>query len=265
FKKVTSHDVKLDAGIPATVNLTLAVGTVNETVEVTGGAEVLETAGATVTTNLTNEQIRDLPIASRNATDLLMTQPGSNTPGGPRNTTFNGLPQSTMNMTMDGVNIQDNLLKNSSGGALYPAIYPRLDAIEEVSVTSFAAGAESLGEGAVQIKFVTKSGTNEWHGGAFDQERNTFFNANYYFNSVNQLPRDRLLLHQMGAHIGGPIKKNKAFIFFNYEIFRFPATLDSGQITILSPSAQQGNYAYQGTDRQLHTVNLFSLAAKGGF
>ncbi len=265
FKKASAADVKMDAGIPATVNLTLEVGTITETVEVKAGAEVLETSSATVTTNLTNEQVRDLPIPSRNATDLLMTQPGSNTPAGPRNTTFNGLPQSTINMTMDGVNIQDNSLKNSSGGALYPAVYPRLDAVEEVSVTSFAAGAESLGEGAVQIKFVTKSGTNNWHGGAFDQERNTFFNANYYFNSVNQLPRDRLLLHQLGAHIGGPILKNKMFIFFNYEVFRFPATLDSGQLTILAPSAQNGLYTYKGTDGQMHQVNLFALAGAAGF
>src|SRR5215471_13624026 len=177
FKKATAVAVKMDAGIPATVNVTLEVGAVSDTIEVTGGAEVLQTTSATVTTNLTNEQVKDLPIVSRNATDLLMTQPGSQTPMGPRNTTFNGLPQSTMNMTLDGINIQDNLLKNSSGGALYPAVYPRLDAIEEVSVTSFAAGAESLAEGGVQIKFVTKSGTNEWHGGVFDQERNTYFNA----------------------------------------------------------------------------------------
>ena len=265
FKKAAASDVKMDAGIPATVNLTMEVGTITETVEVSSGAEVLETASATVTTNLTAEQVRDLPIPSRNATDLLMAQPGSNTPAGPRNTTFNGLPQSTINMTMDGVNIQDNLLKNSSGGALYPAVYPRLDAVEEVSVTSFAAGAESLGEGAVQIKFVTKSGTNNWHGGIFDQERNTYFNANYYFNSINQLPRDRLLLHQLGAHAGGPIVKNKMFIFFNYEVFRFPATLDSGQLPILAPSAQNGIYTYKGTDSQLHQVNLYSLAKSAGF
>ncbi len=265
FKKATAPDVKMNAGIPASVNLTMEVGAIAETVEVTGGAEVLLTSSATVTTNLTAEQIRDLPIPSRNATDLLMTQPGSNTPAGPRNTTFNGLPQSTLNMTMDGINIQDNLLKNSSGGALYPAVYPRLDAIEEVSVTSFAAGAESLGEGGVQIKFVTKSGTNEWHGGAFIQERNTFFNANYYFNSINQLPRDRLLLHQMGAHIGGPIRKNKLFIFFNYEIFRFPATLDSGQLAILAPNARNGIFTYKGTDGQVRQVNLYNLAAGAGF
>src|SRR6185369_7534937 len=169
FKKASATNVKMNAGIPATVNLTLEVGAIAETVEVSSGAEVLETTSATVTTNLTAEQVRDLPIPSRNSTDLLMTQPGSNTPAGPRNTTFNGLPQSTLNMSMDGINIQDNTLKNGSGGALYPVVYPRLDAIEEVSVTSFAAGAESLAEGGVQIKFVTKSGTNQWHGGAFDQ------------------------------------------------------------------------------------------------
>jgi hypothetical protein len=265
FKKSTAVDVKMDAGIPATVNVTLEVGAVSDTVEVTGGAEVLQTTSATVTTNLTAEQIKDLPIASRNATDLLMTQPGSQTPAGPRNTTFNGLPQSTLNMTMDGINIQDNLLKNGSGGALYPAVYPRLDAIEEVSVTSFAAGAESLAEGGVQIKFVTKSGTNNWHGGFFDQERNTYLNANYYFNSINQLPRDRLLLHQMGAHAGGPIRKNKLFIFFNYEVFRFPATLDSGQLQVLNSSAQNGIFQYRDTTGFVRSVDLYKLAAAGGF
>jgi Carboxypeptidase regulatory-like domain len=265
FKKAMAAGVKMDAGIPATVNLTLEVGAVSDTIEVTGGAEVLQTASATVTTNLTAEQVKDLPIPSRNATDLLMTQPGSQTPAGPRNTTFNGLPQSTLNMTMDGVNIQDNLLKNGSGGALYPVVYPRLDAIEEVSVTSFAAGAESLAEGGVQIKFVTKSGTNQWHGGAFDQERNTLLNANYYFNSINQLPRDRLLLHQMGAHIGGPIRKDRLFIFFNYEVFRFPATLDSGQLAILTPDAQNGIFKYKDTRGQLQQVNLYQIAAAGKF
>src|SRR5262249_3026162 len=159
-------------------------------------------------------QIRDLPIVSRNATDLIVVQPGIQTPAGPRNSTFNGLPQTTVNMTYDGINIQDNLLKNTQGGAFYPIVYPRLDAIEEVSVTTAAAGAESLAEGAVQVKFVTRSGSNQFHGGAFVQERNTFFNANYYFNNINGLPRDKILLHQIGANIGGPIVRNRLFFFF---------------------------------------------------
>lgn len=265
FKKATKTDVKMDAGIPATVNLTLEVGAVSETVEVTGGAEVIQAATATVSSDLTGRQVSDLPIPSRNATDLIVTLPGTQTPAGPRNTTFDGLPQSTVNMTLDGVNIQDNLLKNGSGGAFYPVVYPRTDAIEEVSVTSAAASADSLGEGAIQVKFVTKAGTNNWHGGAFIQERNTFFDANYYFNNINGLPRDRILLHQMGAHIGGPIRKNKLFIFFNYEIFRFPQTWNSGSQTVLNSTAQNGIFTYLGTNNQMQSVNLYQLAAANGF
>src|SRR5690349_20207003 len=156
FKKAEKPDVKMDAGIPATVNLTLEVGAVTETIEVTGGAEIVQSSTATVSSDLTGRQVSDLPIPSRNATDLIVTLPGTQTPAGPRNTTIDGLPQATLNMTLDGVNIQDNLLKNGSGGAFYPIVYPRTDAIEEVSVTTAAAGAESLGEGAIQVKFVTR-------------------------------------------------------------------------------------------------------------
>src|SRR5580765_2537670 len=80
FKKVEKRDVKLDAGIPATVNLTLEVGAVSETIEVTGGAEVLQTSSATVSSDLTGRQVHDLPIPSRTATDLLVTMRGSQAP-----------------------------------------------------------------------------------------------------------------------------------------------------------------------------------------
>jgi hypothetical protein len=271
FKRATAPDVKLDAGIPATVNVTMEVGAVTETVEVVGGADVLQTSSATVSSDLTGRQVHDLPIPSRNATDLLVTMPGTQTPAGPRNTTFDGLPQATMNMTLDGVNIQDNLLKNGSGGAFYPVVYPRTDAIEEVSVTSAASGAESLGEGAVQIKFVTRSGTNEWHGGAFIQERNTFLNANTYFNNIDGLARDRILLHQIGAHIGGPIVRNKLFIFFNYEVFRFPQSWNAGSfqaggfLTVLTDDARKGLFTYQDTAGKLQQRDLYQIAAGGGY
>jgi len=270
FKRVTKDGIKMDAGIPATVNLQLEVGAVSETVEVTGAAEVVESASAAVSSDLTGRQVNDLPIPSRNATDLIVTLPGTQTPGGPRNTTFDGLPQATVNMTLDGVNIQDNLLKNGSGGAFYPVVYPRTDAVEEVSVTSAASGAESLGEGAIQVKFVTKSGTNEWRGGAFMQERNTFFDANTYFNNIDGLARDRILLHQWGAHAGGPIVKKKLFIFFNYEIFRFPQSWNEAQdkgaqLTVLTDPARNGIFTYKGSSGQLQTVNLYSLAAASGF
>ena len=270
FKTATKGNVKMDAGIPATVNLTLEVGAVSETVEVTGGAEVVETTSATVSSDLTGRQVNDLPIPSRNATDLIVTLSGTNTPAGPRNTTFDGLPQATVNMTLDGVNIQDNLLKNGSGGAFYPVVYPRTDAIEEVSVTTAASGAESLGEGAIQVKFVTRSGTNQWHGGGFWQERNTFFDANTYFNNIDGLARDRIMLHQVGAHIGGPILKNKVFIFFNYEVFRFPQSWNEAQdkgaqLQVLTDSARGGVFTYKATSGQMQQVNLYALGAANNF
>jgi hypothetical protein len=270
FKTATKQDVKMDAGIPATVNLTLEVGAVSETVEVKGGAEVVESTTATVSSDLTGRQVNDLPIPSRNATDLIVTLPGTQTPAGPRNTTFDGLPQATVNMTLDGVNIQDNLLKNGSGGAFYPVVYPRTDAIEEVSVTTAASGAESLGEGAIQVKFVTKSGTNQWHGGAFWQERNTFFDANTYFNNIDGLPRDRILLHQVGAHIGGPIIRNKLFIFFNYEVFRFPQSWNEAQdkgaqLLVLTDAARNGVFTYKDSGGTVRQINLYALAGAAGY
>jgi hypothetical protein len=270
FKKITKDGISLDAGIPATVNLALEVGSVSETVEVTGAAEVVQATSGTVSSDLTGRQVSDLPIPSRNATDLIVTLPGTQSPGGPRNTTFDGLPQATINMTLDGVNIQDNSNKSGSGGAFYPIVYPRTDAIEEVSVTSAASGAESLGEGAIQVKFVTKSGTNQWRGGAFIQERNTFFDANTYFNNIDGLTRDRIILHQWGAHIGGPIKKNKVFIFFNYEIFRFPQSWNEAQdkgaqLLVLTDPARAGIFTYKNSGGQLQTVNLYTLASANGF
>ncbi len=270
FKKAEKREIKMDAGIPATVNVVLEVGAVTETVEVVGGAEVVQSTTATVSSDLTGRQVNDLPIPSRNATDLIVTLPGTNTPAGPRNTTFDGLPQATVNMTLDGVNIQDNLLKNGSGGAFYPVVYPRTDAIEEVSVTTAASGAESLGEGAIQVKFVTKSGTNNWHGGGFWQERNTFFDANTYFNNIDGLARDRLLLHQVGAHIGGPILKNRLFLFFNYEVFRFPQSWNEAQdkgaqLMVLTDAARNGIFTYKDNTGQLRQVNLYTLAGGAGY
>src|SRR5262249_38732090 len=93
FKKVEKRDVKLDAGIPATVNITLEVGAVQETSKGRGGADVLQPTSATAATDLPAPQVHALPIPSRNATDLLVTMPGTQTPAGPRNTTFQGLPQ----------------------------------------------------------------------------------------------------------------------------------------------------------------------------
>ena len=280
FKQAVIKGIKIDAGIPASVNATLEVGDTTDTVVVQGGSEVLQTQSASISTTITGRQITDLPFTSRNVTDLLLYLPGTTTPGRPRSSTFNGLPQGAINMSLDGVSIQDNGARNGDG--FYTNIYPRVDAVEEVTLSTATPGAESAGEGAIQIKMVTRQGTNEYHGSLYEYHRNKALDANYWFNNRNFKPgpndnpatfkadRDLMILNQFGGRFGGPIKipklydgHDKAFFFVNYEQFRL-ATSQAQTRTILSPLAQQGVFQYN-TSSGVRQVNLLTLAAGKGF
>lgn len=277
FKKSVVQDVKIDAGVPATANVTMEIGVASETVVVQGGAEVLQTQSANVATTITGRQITELPFTSRDALDLVLLLPGTSTPGRPRSSTINGLPKGSINITLDGINVQDNLGRSSDGFFTY--IRPRIDAIEEVTVSTATPGAESSGEGAIQIKFVTRPGDNEFHGSVYEYHRNPALNANYWFNNRDlpplpgstTAPRDRVLLNQYGVRIGGPISipkvfsgKDRLFFFVNYEEYRLPEQR-SRQRTILNPLAQQGIFQYNvlGPDGKIIEVrqrNLLQLA-----
>ncbi len=263
FKSVTIENVKVDAGVPATANARLEIGSVAETIEVSGGAEILQTQSATVTSTLEGRQLHELPFTSRNLTELIVTQPGSATPGVPRSTSVYGLPQSAMNVTLDGINIQDN--SNKSGDGFFNAIFPRADSIEEMTVSSAAAGADSNAEGAMQVKMVTRSGSNAFHGGLFEQHRNQSLNANAYFNNLNSQPRDHLVMNQFGGLLGGPVRKNKLFFFVHFEAFQLPQTYTEPTGTVLTPEAASGLFRYRDTAGTVRSVNLYQIAAGAGF
>src|SRR5918998_841080 len=252
FKKTVVQGVKVDVGQPTTVNATLEPGGANEEVVVAAGGELLQTEDTSVSTTITGRQISELPFTTRDALQLVLTLPGVQTPGAPRTSSINGLPKGSVNLTLDGANIQDNFLRSSDG--FFTQIQPKSDAVQEVTVSTAVPGAESAGEGAVQVRFVTKSGTPEFHGGAFWQYRSPKFNSNYYFNNVDGLPRDNLLLRQFGGNIGGPIlipklikSREKAFFFVNYEEFQLPQTYPSGNVFVLAPEALAGNFTYAAT------------------
>ncbi len=278
FKKAVTSNVKVDVGLPTTVNTTLEVGAVEQTVEITSGGEVLQTQTATVGTNITGRQITETAIASRNALDLVGLLPGTATVGRPRQASINGLPKGSLSITVDGVDAQDNLLRSSDGYFTY--VQPKIDAIEEVTVSTAVPGAESSGDGAVQIKFVTKRGTNRYSGGVFEQVRNTSLNAAYFFNNRDlkplpgqtKAPRNVIQLNQYGGRLGGPLPfphfgeggpffnsgKDKAFFFFNYEEYRLPESQSRTRV-VLTPAAAAGNYSYiAGGATQ--TVNLMNVA-----
>jgi hypothetical protein len=257
FRTGAVQNVALIVGVPGTVNVKLEIGQATETVEVTAGAEVVQATTADVSTNLTGRQLTDLPFATRNAIELLVDVPGTSTPTNPRSSSVNGLPKGALNVTIDGMNTQDNMLKSSDGYFSY--IMPSIDSLEEVTMSTSAVGVDSTSQGGAQIKFVTRSGTNQWHGGGFWQDRNTAFNANYFYNQQAGLPRDIIKLNQEGGHIGGPIKKNKLFFFGNVEVYRFPGT-NLYNRTYLTPSASSGIFTYANAAGQQQQVNMLQLA-----
>lgn len=271
FKQVVVQDVKIDAATAASLNQTLEVGQQSESVVVQGGADVLQTQSANISTTIVGRQITELPFTSRDALDLVLLLPGTSTPGRPRTSTVNGLPKGAINISMDGVNVQDNTLKSSDGFFTY--IRPRIDAVDEVTVSTATPGAESAGEGAVQIKFVTRSGNNEFHGSVYEYHRNPSLNANYWFNNrdlapdprTGKAPRARLLLNQYGGRVGGPIIKDRAFFFVNYEEYRLPEQVTRMR-TILSPQAQAGVFRYNsgGTVRSTNLLTLIQPAGCTG-
>ena len=260
FRTLSITEVKMDAGTAATVSARLEVGQVTETIDVAAGAELVQTTNATVNTTLQGRQVFELPAISRGGLDLLVSQPGVQSGTTNRSSTINGLPQGAINVTLDGLSTQDQNLKSSNG--FFTFIPITQDSIEEVTLTTSAAGADSTGEGAAQIKFVTKSGTNEYHGGGFWQVRNTFFNANSYFNNINGLPRNIIKMNQGGVRLGGPIARNKLFFFTNFEKRWLPQSAAFTR-TVLQKSAIDGVYTY-GTSGQ-YNVNVLNLAKSLGY
>jgi hypothetical protein len=263
FRTFVLENVKIDAGVATTTNAQLELGSVSEVVEVQGGADLVQTTNATVNSTLEGRMVFELPEITRGGLDLLVGQPGVQTASDDRGSSINGLPNSALNVTIDGLNTQDQLLKSSNGFFTYIPITD--DSIEEVTLTTSAAGADATGEGAAQIKFITKSGTNEFHGGVFEQIRNTALNANNYFNNIDSLPRDIVQLNQFGGHIGGPIWKNKLFFFTNIEKRIQPESAAESR-TVLTPDAINGNYSYQDpVTGQIDTVNVLKLALDNGY
>jgi carboxypeptidase family protein/TonB-dependent receptor-like protein len=275
FKTAILNDVVLNAGVPASVKAVLEVGGLSETVVVQAATEVVQTQSATVASTLNASQITKLPVTSRNALDFIVNLPGVSTPGGTRDSTINGLPQGSINITLDGMNIQDNYLKTSDG--FFARLSPRLDAIEEVTVTTAANGADSAGQGAVNIRFVTRSGSNRLTGSPYFYLRHDALNANTWFNNRNltpdpstgKAPKTELRQYQPGMRLGGPIVvpglydgHDKAFFFVNYEETRNPS---QGTLTrtIMSPASQQGLFRYS-SGSTVQQVDVLALAARSG-
>ena len=259
FKTAVVSNVRLIGGTTAQVTATLQVGALTETVEVRGGATLVQTQSSTVTATLTTEQLVSLPLVSRNGLNAVSLLPGVTQTGTVRASTINGLPQNTINIAIDGISVSNNL---QSGDGFYAQVFPRMDAVEEVTVSGATPGADGAALGSVQIGFVTRSGTNQFDTSLYHYYRSPKFNTNYYFNEYRGLPKNQVTVHQFGGRVGGPLVKNKAFFFFNYEQFYLPNEATRTR-TIISPEAQQGIFQYDVAG-QIRSVNVLQLAAARG-
>lgn len=262
FETSVVNSVVVDAGRTTNLHVVLNVGSVSTTVEVNASSAVVETTSSTISTTVRNEGVVNLPLAGRDVLTFALLTPGAQQPANARFSTYNGLPGAAINITLDGIN--DNSQRFHSGDTSFFTFAPiRLGAVDQVTVSTAGTTSDSAGEGAAQVRFVTKRGTNKFHGSAFEQFRNDALNANDWFSNAANQPRQRLRLNEFGGNLGGPLWKNKLFFFVNYEESHQPSS-SLNSAPVLTTEAQSGIFRYRGTDGQIHTANLLQIAAANG-
>ena len=263
FANTVVHNVVIDTGRSINVNPTLKVGSATEEVSVTSDAQVLETTTNTLAATIRPDAVQELPLSGRDASPLTQLAPGAQTNGDARYGTFNALPTGAINITVDGMNSNFQKFRTASSGNYSPAPV-RLGAIEEVSVSTSNLTADSGAEGAVALRYQIKRGTNKWHGSAFWQYQSSALNANSYFNDARGTPKNKFHLNDEGGNIGGPIWKDKLFLFFNYEQQIVPGNTQASSYT-LTPDAQAGNISWTDANQQVHTGNVLTTLGTQGF
>lgn len=262
YKTFTATDVKIDAGREYPLNALLEVGQVSEQVSVVAGAEQINATNAELSTTISTQQVRELPLNGRNPLSLISLQAGAN----PTTSSINGQRSTSTVVTRDGLNIQDNFIR--TGG--FVGDRPSVDDVSEVTVTTQNAGVE-LGGGSSVVQLVTPRGGSDFHGNLYAFNRNSKFAANSFSNNFNNVQRPFLNRNQYGGSISGPVPvfnfgeggpmflKNKGFFFFNYEGFRLSQQVNAATTT-LDPAARNGTFTYTGTDGVERTVNVLSGA-----
>jgi len=227
FRGFENKNVQLLVNLPTTLNVTLEVGVASQTVEVSAQAVTLNTTDATLGIAFDENQVKQLPMEGRNVPDLLSLQAGVlytgnrsdiNVDTDTRNGAVNGARSDQSNITLDGMPVND------SGGHAFKSVLPvTLDSVQEFRVTTTNYNADQGGSSGAQVALVTKSGTNAFHGSAYEYHRNTYTSANDYFVKLAELGAGnpnvppKLIRNVFGGSVGGPVVKDRLFFFANFE------------------------------------------------
>jgi hypothetical protein len=243
FKKSVQKGIVLNLNEVLNVDLSLQLGGGTETVEVTGAPPVIDTTTTQLGAVMTDQSVRELPLNSRNAYQLLQLQPGvqsqlgadlffgSNNPGV---VSVNGGRGRSNNYTVNGGDGNDIFVNG-------PAIQPSPDAIEEFRVLTNTFDAEYGRNSGSVVNVVTKSGTNNIHGDVYEFFRNTALNSKQF--SFVPSPKPDFKENQFGATLGGPIKKDKTFLFATYEGNRLGQGISSGSVFLPTAAQASGDFS----------------------
>jgi hypothetical protein len=256
FAPYLAAKITLVVSTPSTVPIRLQVAGATTSVYVQAEAPLINRTDASLGNTLEENQIAELPIADRNVVQLLSLQAGVaylgnqlNQDTDTRSGAVNGLRSDQSNVTLDGIGVNDQ----NNGYAFTSVLNVPPDSVQEFRVTTANANADSGYSSGAQVALATKSGTNNFHGSAYEYNRNTIFSANDPFLKESQLSSGesntapKLLRNVFGVTFGGPIMKNRLFFFANYE-GRRDAQGTSALRTVPSATLRAGDLVYKCAD-----------------
>jgi outer membrane receptor protein involved in Fe transport len=250
FATARRQNIKLELDQTARIDMALAIGETRQVVEVTAVTPLVERDNSQEETVFSTELTQNLPLVGRDPSDLAILAPGTSTGqedlGGhdPGRVNVSGNRAFTIQATVNGGSA---VLPNSNN---FGNMVPPLGAVSEFSVVQDNFSAE-YGSGTSVLNLITKSGTNQWHGSAFEFFENDYLNARNEFAES----KDKLRYNQFGGTIGGPVKKDKIFFFFSYQNTLTPSTSTS-IVTVPTAAARNGDLSAYAS-----SFNAAALAA----
>lgn len=243
FRKAVVSNIELNVGATVSEIIKLEIGAVTESVVVEANAVRVQTTEAQISRAVTLRDIEVLPQLGRAPIILAVFNPGVQI--NPGNTTFsrvNGLRQGSNNSKLDGIDVNDSVVPRL--GLSLTA--NNTDSVGEFRVVTSGGKAEYGRSAGAQIELITRSGTNQWSGNAYDYLRNHVLHANNFFNnsSVPAISRPKFIQNMFGGSLGGPILKDRTFIFGNYQGRRTRQEIVRNR-TVLTPEAKRGLFRWR--------------------
>lgn len=269
FSKTELPELVLHTGERLKVDLALKPGSVAETVTVTSNAVAVDTETGNVGEVVASQAIEDLPLVTRNFIQLVALVPGVSSDIGSEagfgsnsglSASVNGVRENSNNWTIDGAPNLDVYNSNN-------AIVPNVDAIQEFRIDRGNYTAEQGRSSGASINAIIKSGTNQFHGSAFEFMRNGYLNANNYFSNLNGVPRPPDHYNNWGYTFGGPMKKDKLFFFWSEEWRRISQSTGTAQARVptdLEKGGDFSNYAALGVPQPVVPASLATNPACTG-